>query len=785
MKVRSLILLLAFLIVVKYDLVGNNTAFEPAEKVFINTNQPYYLSGDKIEFSAIVVSYLTFKPSKNSEVLHLSLYNSDQDLILKSKVILEDGFGAGVLEIPKELSSGNYILVANTTWMLNFKENQYSKKVIKIIGADEELSEEDDEPFTINFFPEGGEIISGHLNQVAFQTNKPGDQVSGVILSDHTDTVGVFSSYKYGYGKFNFFANDSSSYEAIVEMNGKNYKYPLGKAFNNSVSLKIIDNAIDTLVVFANIGSQYEGEKLELLIQNKGEIILGSQQKIVSNRLKFLIPKNLLREGLSQLAVLNDIGDVLSERLYFIEKSNKLEFTSDWGKTSFKPNENIKLPLLITDHSSQSKNLNLSISITNTKYFGQSDLNPMDYSINLLSEVAFTPSEPNFIQLLEDSQFLDIFLITQKMETFSLEKDQENSTIDASQYIIEKASKVQIAGRVKDKNTDTYIKDSVILCSVIGESPQLIATKTNEEGYFLFELRPFTSEAEVILKLSDVDESQENIVYELEQNLPKLQETDFSDLKLKNIDPQLFNNYVNYKQEDLIIQRIYNPNPTKTLDDPMVSINNGFFLSYNYERDFTEYIALNNFREMVRELIPGVVIKEESSSAKIYLKEFDEKNNYLIDPFPNQPLRLIDGMPVFDSNEILDINPEKVKMLRLINSRFSLNGVIFDGIFEMTTVDGDFHQNLQSNHLKYGLEGFSEQSENLNDETAIENNNYGRTPNFKSVLYWNPSLKMKTNQTKQVEFRASDDIGEFLVQIKGMDEEGNIINYQTTFRVEE
>jgi hypothetical protein len=783
MRCNLIIVLITFLSINLPEVAANSFSIDPAEKVYLNTNQPYYVSGDIIEFSAYVISYLTFKPSGTSEVLHISLWNSDKELILKKKVLLKDGFGSGSIEIPKKLSSGNYMLAANTNWMLNFKELQYSKMIIGIINPNEGKKEVVDQPFSAAFFPEGGQIISGHLNQVAFQTNDTENEMKGVVVTEHSDTVSLFSSYKLGYGKFSFFANDTSNYEVIIEHNGNHLRYPLSKARNNAVSLKLINNNSDTLTVFANIGQQFKGEKLELLIQNKGEIILGTEQGIVGNRIKFLIPKSLLGNGLNQLVALNDQNTVISERLYFKEKPSVLECKITLGEPTFQPNKTIVMPLMVKSKSAQDKDINLSISVRNTKYFGASDLNPIDYSVNLFSEIDFTPRDPRFIQSVNDSLFLDIFLMTREMDVFSLKESKVESANRETLYAIEKAQKVLISGRVKDKETNASIKNSTIFCSVIGTIPQFFAAKTNDEGYFRFEIRPFEGQAEVILKLADIDETKSNINYELDQNLPKIVSNDFTD----NIpvDSVLLRNYIDFKRQNLIIKRIYTPGSVVNSNERAAPVNEGFFLNYTYERDFQNYITLNDFKEMARELIPGIVIKGENAAFKIYLKEYDKKNDYLIDPFPNEPLILIDGMPVFDSREILNFNPENVKMVRLINNRFSVNGTVFDGIFEMTTVGGDYYKNLKSNHMRYILEGFTPSRSAGNEQLLKGSSSMDKLPDFRSVLYWNPNINMKTNQTKNIEFSTSDDTGDFLVDVKGVDGDGNLFNYQTIIQVME
>ena len=55
---------------------------------------------------------------------------------------------------------------------------------------------------------------------------------------------------------------------------------------------------------------------------------------------------------------------------------------------------------------------------------------------------------------------------------------------------------------------------------------------------------------------------------------------------------------------------------------------------------------------------------------------------------------------------------------------------------------------------------------------AIRNEIENRLPDFRHLLYWNPTISIKGNETKQISFFTSDLKGNFLISIQGISNKG-------------
>jgi hypothetical protein len=121
----------------------------------------------------------------------------------------------------------------------------------------------------------------------------------------------------------------------------------------------------------------------------------------------------------------------------------------------------------------------------------------------------------------------------------------------------------------------------------------------------------------------------------------------------------------------------------------------------------------------------------------------------------------------------LDFNPYRIEGVDLIYTRYFLNGIPFDGIVSLRTIEG-------------GLGGYSafEKTEVFDLETGIlpgaRENNQDSTkdlktsmPDMRSELLWIPGLTTDGLSKIPIEFYTSDVTGEFELIIQGVKADGS------------
>jgi hypothetical protein len=93
----------------------------PQEKIYIQTDKPYYLGGENIWFRAFLVNASGHKPSTLSKKVYVELLNESDSVVNRLLLNSADQKMNGSIHLPDSLQEGNYVLRAYTNWMLNFK----------------------------------------------------------------------------------------------------------------------------------------------------------------------------------------------------------------------------------------------------------------------------------------------------------------------------------------------------------------------------------------------------------------------------------------------------------------------------------------------------------------------------------------------------------------------------------------------------------------------------------------------------------------------------------------
>ena len=102
------------------------------EKVYIQTDKPYYSAGEDIWFKAYLVNAVSNVPKSLSNYLYVELIDNSDSVLSRVK-IRKDSLGfSGSIHLKPETPIGNYVLRAYTFWMQNASSDFFFKKNIYI-----------------------------------------------------------------------------------------------------------------------------------------------------------------------------------------------------------------------------------------------------------------------------------------------------------------------------------------------------------------------------------------------------------------------------------------------------------------------------------------------------------------------------------------------------------------------------------------------------------------------------------------------------------------------------
>jgi len=195
--------------------------------------------------------------------------------------------------------------------------------------------------------------------------------------------------------------------------------------------------------------------------------------------------------------------------------------------------------------------------------------------------------------------------------------------------------------------------------------------------------------------------------------------------------------------------------------------------------DLDQYTRFSSIGETILEFISRVRVSKmgDKRRIKVFMEEdmrFSLKNT----------LVLLDGIPVYEHEDILNYNPMYVKRMNIYDGRYLFGGESFECIVSFQTREGDlpFFQ-LSDNSQLLNYECPQRPSPFEMPDYSVDKIKNSRKPDFRSTLYWNPSVEYTKGKPVNLSFYTSDLIGEFKVRVEGITSDGKLVQGVSYFRV--
>jgi alpha-2-macroglobulin-like protein len=108
------------------------TSHLPEDRVYLQTDKPFYEPGDDIWISALLRDGESLKPSTKSDIVYVELLNPKGTVERKINLITKNGKATGDFNLDHEALGGLYKIKAYTNWMKNNGEDNFFIKEIQI-----------------------------------------------------------------------------------------------------------------------------------------------------------------------------------------------------------------------------------------------------------------------------------------------------------------------------------------------------------------------------------------------------------------------------------------------------------------------------------------------------------------------------------------------------------------------------------------------------------------------------------------------------------------------------
>src|SRR5258708_31335265 len=337
----------------------------PQEKLHIHFDKDTYLPGETIWMKSYLIS--EGRPSGVSKNLYFDWTDIDGRLLLHSVSPITEGGASSYFKIPAWVKNGVIHVKAYTQWMLNFDNVFLYNKDIPVLmpieGADP-VAEKNQT--TINFFPEGGDLINGVSSILAFealnQHNKP-VSLQGVLKNSNNTVIDSFSTKYKGMGYVVIKPVAGEHYTASwTDNNGEIHSTPIPEAKANGLVLHADPYSNDQ--IHYKLGKSADASNLTKII------VVGTVNQKVVYRNSLMLENNTAEGnitttafpcGVLQLTAFDGALAPLAERVVFIN-NQKAYAKVQMKKEAVNLNKRARNEISVTIPDSLVTNLSISVT---------------------------------------------------------------------------------------------------------------------------------------------------------------------------------------------------------------------------------------------------------------------------------------------------------------------------------------------------------------------------------------------------------------------------------------
>jgi hypothetical protein len=200
-----------------------------------------------------------------------------------------------------------------------------------------------------------------------------------------------------------------------------------------------------------------------------------------------------------------------------------------------------------------------------------------------------------------------------------------------------------------------------------------------------------------------------------------------------------------------------------------------FYGSKSHVLDMNDYVNLPTLEEVFINLVPEVNVVRKRG--ELSLKINSDRND--IGFFT--PLIIIDNISIFDHEAILAIQPSKIKRLDVIPDIYMKGGSTFGGLIAIYTRDGDM-AGVDLPSGAYFFDYLSFQPDQPQD--TISGNQEDFIPDSRNTIFWRSDVLLTKGEPAELSFDAPSLRGEYVVLVRGVAPDGQVLSATTTFTVE-
>jgi hypothetical protein len=756
------------------------------ENIYILTDKDLYLSGETLWFNAMV--FRNFTTSDISTNFFIEIYDRNKKQVLKKRFPVFNGAVQGSIQLPESLSEDVYFLRAYTPMMSNLNEDFQYLKQIPIYNPDspKKLVADKTSSWTATVHPEGNTFIQGIPSKIAVRlhsTGTPPSQWEGYVIEKNNPEkkISTFKGLDGNVGIFTLTPEKDKIYEVVItDNNGQKSTIALPKAAEKGISLQVISEKDNIKYKLTNTG---ESLPYYTVVANIGDQLV---YKAKINQLKDVfqaIPTNQLINSVLQITVFDDKENVLVSRMCFVMPQNLVVSVPE-AKAKVVSTE--KRALNSFDIKSIKGVPSYSVAVFDPEDKKSLQNENLLSALWLNSAVVSKIDRPaQYFGEKRNIEALDALLISEQWKMFDWKE------IISGKYpaIINQSTKyISYKGRVTVNAKPAVQQNLVMFVDGDLSGNQVFEVETDSNGEFFFDNMIFEKPLKITYQINGANaalKSRTNVFINptntfipLKKELPAIENYQLVDRKssseisqsaelTKTIEARKSKKEYNEKITTIeeVKVKAKKKNLTQELNKKLSSplYNSINEVVFDFINDNQSAASSPNILQWLQGRVTGLTINYENGTPTPYIRQ-GKANIYL------------DEM-LMDASSLSGISSDNIAMIKIIKEGSVGIGGGGNGSVLIYTKRGDTHAPARANNMLtmtdlnfFVMEGYNE-SEKYPDADYGNSELSKISYDYRTVLYWNPSLEADETNPTLIDFYNNDTAKKFRFVIMGSDNE--------------
>jgi len=372
--------------------------------------------------------------------------------------------------------------------------------------------------------------------------------------------------------------------------------------------------------------------------------------------------------------------------------------------------------------------------------------------------------EEKLIGNLDGNLLISVARLVPQFEstTFQLGSANARSGLAESKGII-------FSGTVTDRKTSVPASKVTVYLTIPDSIPGFQYYITKNDGRFYFLIDKYYGNIQAVIQCYPNDPIQR---LKITQDEPFAAVGTMPEFSSEPVSEE-FRNDIAKSIDAVTFQKIFGQEILSKLTPPEIKSN--AYTYYGIPSNTVDpqlFIDLPNFNDISKELLPGVKFRNHNNEPTMQV--INANTRYF---FNEQPLILMDGIPIRDLNVIKDMGTTDIDRVDICQSERFYGDLRFPGVVAIYTTKSDYSKLSESDQLIKLKTEAKQIPVQLVEPVASESS----VPDLRQTLYWNASAEPA--KTIAVKFGTSNVQGHFKLVVRGRTTDGTFIFAEKQFEV--